>query len=147
MIMCSWELVKDKCMHVDTGPGSSKIVFTFICKAITNFFLCLITWEVVQTYRKSYFLFHSSRLVKHAALVYSATRVKWNLNFFFYCITRSPVMQADTFRAGKGVNERPVCSDSWLYNHFKSICIHDDQRISPNICMLLSTLVVLICHI
>lgn len=45
MIMCSSELVKDICMHVDTGPGSSKIVFTFICKAITDSFfsLCLIT--------------------------------------------------------------------------------------------------------
>lgn len=38
MIMCSSELVKDICMHVDTGPGSSKIVFTFICKAITVVF-------------------------------------------------------------------------------------------------------------
>lgn len=25
-------------MNVDTGPGSSKIVFTFICKAITDYF-------------------------------------------------------------------------------------------------------------
>lgn len=33
--MCSSELVKDICMHVDAGAGSSKIVFTFICKAIT----------------------------------------------------------------------------------------------------------------
>lgn len=79
-------------MNVDAGPGSSKIVFTFICKAITDdfFFLCLITWEVEQTCRKSYILFHSGRLVKQAALVYRATGVKWNWNFLFMALLAAP---------------------------------------------------------